>query len=156
MKWSDVPSMLLVWALITLIGVGCAEVQKPILENASAYNSRGVTYYQKGQFDQAIKDFTKAIEIQPRYAEAYCYRGIAYHEKGQFDRAISDCNKAIEINPKLALAYNIRSRARFFKKEYEKAWEDVNKTQELGYQVDPKFLKDLREASGRAHGLKAH
>lgn len=51
--------------------------------------------------------------------------------------------------PSDAEAYNNLATAYYFKKAYDKAWEAVNKAQELGYQVNPRFLNDLRQASGR-------
>jgi len=110
---------------------------------------RGTVLEKKGEHDQAILCFDKAIKIKPRFAEAYCNRGIAYAQKGEYDRAISDYNKAIEINPMYAMSYNNRGLAYYFKQEYDKAWEDVHKAQSLGYQVRPEVLKNLREASGR-------
>ena len=65
----------------------------------------------KSQYDKAISDYTKAIEINPRFAEAYYNRGLAYGKKGQYDKAISDYTKAIEINPRFAEAYNNRGDA---------------------------------------------
>jgi Flp pilus assembly protein TadD len=56
-----------------------------------------------GQFDQAISDSNKAIELNPNLAMAYVNRGGAYAQKGQFDHTISDSNKAIELNPNLAM-----------------------------------------------------
>ena len=103
----------------------------------------------KGQFDKSISDSTKAIEINPKFAEAHSNRGNAYWGMGQYDKAISDYNKALEINPNFAMAYNNRGFVYFFKKEYEKAWDDVHKVQNLGYTVHPAFLRDLRQASGR-------
>jgi tetratricopeptide (TPR) repeat protein len=75
---------------------------------------------------------------------------LAYAKgKDQYDKAISDFNKAIEINPRFAEAYRNRGLAYFYKRNYEKAWDDVHKAQNLGYTVHPRFLKALREASGR-------
>ena len=70
------------------------------------YNNRGLTYYQKGQYEKAISAFTKAIEINPTDERAYSIRGLAYAGKSQYDKAISDINKALEINPHDAEAYN--------------------------------------------------
>jgi tetratricopeptide (TPR) repeat protein/membrane associated rhomboid family serine protease len=111
---------------------------------AEAYNDRGIAYLKKEQFDQAISDFNNAIELKPKLAMAHNNRGIAYLKKEQFDQAISDFNNAIELKPKLAMAHNNRGLAYFYKKEYEKAWDDVQKAQNLGYQVHPEFLKQLR------------
>jgi tetratricopeptide (TPR) repeat protein len=74
--------------------------------DAKLYNNRGTAYGEKGQYDQAISDFNRAIEINPRYTMAYNNRGIVYRLKGRYDQAISDFNKAIGINPLDPEAYN--------------------------------------------------
>ncbi len=66
------------------------------------YNNRGNAWDGKGDYDRAIADYTKAIEIDPKYANAYYSRGIAWGKKGNSDRAIADYTKAIEIDPKYA------------------------------------------------------
>jgi tetratricopeptide (TPR) repeat protein len=60
------------------------------VKDAAFYVRRGNDYAKKGQYDEAISDYNKALEINPRYAEAYCGRGLAYDNKGQYDQAISD------------------------------------------------------------------
>jgi Flp pilus assembly protein TadD len=62
--------------------------------NAEAYNNRGLTFGRKGQYDQAISDSTKAIELNPNFAEAYNNRGIACYHKGEYDKAWDDIYKA--------------------------------------------------------------
>ena len=139
------------WLLIVmvlLLAAGCATMQTG-LNDAVAYNNRGIAYARKGQYDQAISDYTKALEINPRYAKAHYSRGIAYARKGQHDQAISDYTKALEISPRFAKAYNNRGVAYYQMGQYDKAWEDVHKAQDLGFKIHPKFLKLLRKASGR-------
>ena len=116
---------------------------------AWAYYGRGMVYSKKDQYDQAISDYNKAIEINPRYADAYYNRGSAYGRKGQYDQAIADYCKILEIDPRDAGAYFNRGVAYYFKKEYDKSWGDMKKAQDLGSKVPPKFLDDLRKASGR-------
>jgi tetratricopeptide (TPR) repeat protein len=48
--------------------------------NTDAYANRGLAYEKRGQHDKAILEFTKAIEIDPTWAEPYVYRGIVYLE----------------------------------------------------------------------------
>ncbi len=114
-----------------------------------AYLDRGVAYSKLGEDDRAISDYNKAIEIYPRYAKAFYNRGFIYLKKSDFDRAISDFSKAIEFDPRYAMAYYRRGRAYYLKKEYDKSWEDIKKARELGYKIPPKFLDDLRKASGK-------
>lgn len=54
----------------------------------------GLAYGKEGQYDQAISDFTSAIDINPRDAIAYYNRGIAYCDKGEYDKAWDDVHKA--------------------------------------------------------------
>jgi tetratricopeptide (TPR) repeat protein len=74
-------------------------------------NSRGVAYGKLGNQMQAISDYDRTIEINPKYVEAYANRGIAYGKLGNQMQAISDFDRAIEINPELALAYINRGAA---------------------------------------------
>jgi tetratricopeptide (TPR) repeat protein len=51
------------------------------------------------QYDHAIVDFGRAIQLNPRYAKAYKNRGIAYKYKGQTDRAIADFQTTLKLDP---------------------------------------------------------
>jgi tetratricopeptide (TPR) repeat protein len=46
-------------------------------------------------YDQAIDDYTKAIEADPGHAQVYNNRGIACRFRKQYDKAISDYTKAM-------------------------------------------------------------
>jgi Flp pilus assembly protein TadD len=99
---------------------------------AIVHNERGILHLEKGQLDQAITEFTKAIELDPKSDWAYSNRGLAYVRKGQYDQAISDCNKALEINPRDAKAYFGRGLAYADGKgQYDQAISDFSKTIEL-------------------------
>jgi|GEM_PF-864430 len=92
--------------------------------SAEDYLKAGNEFYNKGEYDQAISDFTKAIELKPDYALAYCNRGNSRDEKGEYDQAIADYTKAIELNPDYAGAYNNRGISWKNKGEYDKAIAD--------------------------------
>jgi len=128
----------------------CATTQQTQLKSNDAvvHNNRGFDYCQIGHYDQAISDFSKAIEINPRLAHAYNNRGWAYIKKWQYDQAISDFSKTIEIDPRFVEAYFHRAVGYFLVEEYEKSLLDVIKAQQLGYQIPIEFLDDLRKAAG--------
>ena len=42
----------------------------------------------KGDYDSAISDFTKAIQLNPQHADAYTGRGNAYDKKGNWKDAL--------------------------------------------------------------------
>ncbi|MGD8382892.1 MAG: tetratricopeptide repeat protein, partial [Syntrophobacterales bacterium] len=93
---------------------------------------RGGTYLIKGQYDKAISDYNKAIELNQRHAEAYNARGGAYLAKGQYDKAISDFSMAIELNRRYAEAYSNRGGAYALGKgQYDLAIADCTKAIEL-------------------------
>ncbi len=142
-KNDSIPVILIVACLILF---SCATTQqtKLKLNDAEVHNNRGFDYCQIGQYDQAISDFSKAIEINPRLAHAYNNRGAAYLYKGQYDQAILDLSKAIEINPRLAHAYNNRGWAYIKKWQYDQAISDFNKTVEIDARfVDAYFYRAI-------------
>ena len=64
-----------------------------------SYTNRGIAYAGKGQYDHAIADYDKAIELNPRYERAYVNRGDSYYARRQYDHAIADYKDAIDLNP---------------------------------------------------------
>lgn len=117
-------------------------------KKARPYNERGFVYLLKGDYTRAIMDFTKTLQINPNYVSAYNNRGIAYTKKRDCSKAILDFTQAITIEAKYGSAYSNRAVAHFYRHEYEKAWEDVNKATALGGVFDPRFLEDLKKATG--------
>jgi tetratricopeptide (TPR) repeat protein len=93
-------------------------IERKIKTETAIHFFKGTSYAYKGQYDQAISDYNKAIEINLMNAIAYNNRGLVYDKKGQYDQAISYYNKAIEINPKNAEAYYNRGLAYDKKGQY--------------------------------------
>ena len=50
----------------------------------------------------AIADYTRAIELNPAYADAYGARGTEYFGQGDTVRSVSDLSKSIELMPTAA------------------------------------------------------
>ena len=69
------------------------------------YAQRARTYYNRGDYENAILDFNKAIERHPTDPNLYYGRGAAFHKIGDYDRALLDCDMALQMNPKLSGAY---------------------------------------------------
>ena len=49
-------------------------------------------------YKEAIRDFTRVIEIDPDNANAYFNRGCCYDSVGELDLAISDYSVALELD----------------------------------------------------------
>ncbi|MDP2689804.1 MAG: tetratricopeptide repeat protein [Deltaproteobacteria bacterium] len=54
---------------------------------ADVYNMLGLIYYNNSRFEDAIKSFRRAIEINPNYTEVSLNLSVVYNELGQFDRS---------------------------------------------------------------------
>jgi len=103
------------------------------LKDANDYFQRGKTYFNKGDYDRAIKDFTKAIELRGKEdADDYGWRGGTYCYKGDCDEAIKDLTKAIELRDEEdANDYGWRGVAYHNKGDWDKAIKDLTKAIEL-------------------------
>jgi len=86
---------------------------------------------EKGNYEEAIRYFTKAIDLNPLDAESYYSRGTAYFHKGQNNEAILDYTKALEINPGDAKVYYNRGIACYKKDQYDQAISDFSKALEM-------------------------
>ena len=62
------------------------------------YYQRGKDKASVGNYAQAIKEFTKAIKINPQFADAYYHRGLAYSAMKNFDQAIADYNDSLKVD----------------------------------------------------------
>ncbi len=76
-----------------------------------AKGDKAVAYFNRAGWsrEQAIADYSRAIEINPNYAEAYKWRALRYSLADDHDRAIADDSRAIELDPNDAKAYNDRA-----------------------------------------------
>jgi tetratricopeptide (TPR) repeat protein len=92
---------------------------------ADAYAWRGKAHYDKGDYDNGIAEFTKAILLKPNYADAYVSRANAYSLKGDYDQAIADYTKATKLDPVDTDAYAWRGRTYFLKGDYDQAIADL-------------------------------
>ena len=92
------------------------------------YFQFGIDSYQKGRYEDAIKDYDQAIILNPQYADAYNNRGIVKDDLGDFAAAIADYDEAIKLNPKYANAYYNRGIAKDNLGEYAAAAADFSET----------------------------
>ncbi|MGL6341518.1 MAG: tetratricopeptide repeat protein, partial [Waterburya sp.] len=76
------------------------KIQRLILYvKASNYTSQGAKLADLEKYQEAIKLYTKAIEINPDDESTYHKRGDVYEDLENYQAAIADYTQAIEINP---------------------------------------------------------
>jgi tetratricopeptide (TPR) repeat protein len=69
---------------------------------SSMYVSRGWAYHLQGLAGHAIRDLTKAVEMNPGNAYAYGMRGKIFEDAGNRAFAITDYRKAVKLDPNYA------------------------------------------------------
>lgn len=100
-------------------------------EAATAYFNRALAYRDTGDWGHAIADYSRAIEINPKYGLAYERRGDAYRLTGHNDKAIADYTQAIAVYSGNAAAYTGRGLAYQAKRDLDHAIADYTKTIEI-------------------------
>ena len=125
---------------MTLVMQGC---KKGNIKNAIIYLNEAIEidpydarfYISRGTFkgteshEDAIEDYTKAIEIDPNNVFAYRLRADSKCKLGDYQGAIDDYTKAIEIEPNKAYLYNYRSESKRKLGDNEGADEDDRKAE---------------------------
>ena len=80
----------------------------------------------KDKYDEAIKYYNQAIDLDPASAWAYYERGVAYSSKEDFEKAVEDLTRAIELDPDFILSYTERGFNRIRTGDYDGAISDYN------------------------------
>ncbi len=88
------------------------------LEKINQAMDKGNESSKEEDYKNAIKNYSKAIEIDSTYAEAYFARGTAKLNDFQFDAAVTDFDKTIQIEPYMDVAFANRAFARIRKYQF--------------------------------------
>src|ERR1051325_5067826 len=67
--------------------------------DAGAHNNLGVLYYQKGLVEDAIAEFTRALELDPKMQVAQRNLEIAYHDTGYYDQRVAQLRERLRSAP---------------------------------------------------------
>jgi TolA-binding protein len=111
------------------------------VDEAKACRNRGLAFIQNKQFDTAIQEFTRAINLEPKNGMAYYNRGWIFYSKGEYERAIKDFNAAIAINPNNSDSYYNRGLCYNMKLQKDKAKSDFQMACDLGDMAGCKKVK---------------
>ena len=99
--------------------------------DVAGFMDRGHRYSRNGVYHRAIDDYTKALEINPEYADGYYHRGCSWYEVEHFDDALADLNRAIELDPEADSYYGQRALVYIFTDRPGLAQADEEKCEEL-------------------------
>jgi len=96
-----------------------------------AHNNLGLALFNKGQVDEAMAHYQKALAIRPNNAEAHNNLGFALFQKGWVDQAISYYQKALGIDSNYAGAHNNLGLAFYQKGRADEAIEQYQRALEI-------------------------
>ena len=101
-------------------------------EKSNRYHNIGIANGLRGNLEEAIENYSKAISFNPEYATAYLNRSSAYLGQFKWDLALADINKAIELDPKISgKAYYNRAGIYNLRNQWDKALADYKIATEL-------------------------
>ncbi len=119
------------------------------LRQAEAYNLQGESNIGKHLYNNAIKDFSRALYITPNYVDALINRGGAYAQLGRFNDALMDFNQALKFEKKDSELYNKRGEVYLQNNMYDQSIMDFT----AAIVLNPMFT-DAYLNRGRAYSEK--
>ncbi|MCX9025369.1 MAG: tetratricopeptide repeat protein [Candidatus Methanoperedens sp.] len=119
----------------------------PRLELAMIYASLGMNYAHKKEYQKAIKNCNKALELDTNNNYALIQLALIWNSLNNFNRAIEVCNFAIIINPDIA--ENHYHRGLIYSNFGQ--WENAIKDYSIAVELKPN-LSDAYINRGNAYG----
>jgi serine/threonine protein kinase/Flp pilus assembly protein TadD len=109
-------------------------------EEKEAFYHLGIIYdYLLQESEEAVRQFNKAIEIDPLYKDPYNMLAYTYYDMGDFDKCIWAINKYISLAPDEANPYDIRAGFYAVDGKIDQAIESFKKALE----IKPDFFSSL-------------
>jgi tetratricopeptide (TPR) repeat protein len=104
---------------------------------------------QAAVYDNAIADFTEAIQRDPKFTLAFQNRGRAWHKKAEYDRAIQDFREALRLDPKNAATFVDRGSSLLNKAEFDLALADFGQAVRLAPKYGLAYLARAEALSAK-------
>lgn len=122
-------------------------------ENADpdALARRGEAYAARRDFEHALADLSKAVELRPDDPEYLYQRALIHLQNGQPDLAAPDLDRALTLNPDFLRAYLPRAEIRLHERNLDGAVADLDSVNRLApKQADLRYvLAERYEAANR-------
>lgn len=104
------------------------------------HNNLGDLYARQGDYQKAIEEFKKAIEIKPNYGDAYHNLANIYHQIDDNEQAIENYQKALSFNPNLWQSYQNLAATYFEQKDFAKSLEYIGKAIQINPQGEELYI----------------
>lgn len=94
---------------------------------------RAIAYRKVKQYEPALSDHDRLLNLMPRQADAYCERGITRYHAGDGQGALEDMDRAVDLEPEKAYRWASRAYIRGHLKDQDGAIEDYQQA----LRIDP-------------------
>jgi len=100
------------------------------------YKNLGNNYFKKYDWENAIKCYTKAIEIDPSYIIAYSNRSQAAINNCDYENAVQDGKKCIELDPQFLKGYHRTCNSLYNLEKYSECSKVLKKAFSNGFRMN--------------------
>ena len=111
------------------------ETYQKIPASPLVMNKIGIAYHQLTDLESAQRYYTRAVKMDPAYAEAINNLGTVHYSRKSYRRAITEYKKVLRIKPDSPSTWANLANAYFERKQFELSTEAVQKALELDPQV---------------------
>jgi tetratricopeptide (TPR) repeat protein/Zn-dependent membrane protease YugP len=127
-----IPLVLVLVALTLMHGQGR---QKPSTkQKAVLRNNAAMVMFDRGQREEAIKEYTAALQLDPAMIAARYNRGNCYLRLGKLDEAFADLDEAVRLAPSFADARALHGAVWSLRGDSDRALADFNEALRLAPQ----------------------
>ncbi len=101
---------------------------------SEVYLKRGISFAGLKKVDEAIKDFSKSIEMDSTNFDAHYNRGNIYFQQEKFSLAIEDFENCVQLEDKSGKAFYALGLSYFRNNEIEKSCLALKQARQVGYE----------------------
>ena len=78
-------------------GLDKEQMQSDYYESYIALTNLGMCYHELKDYQTALKNFDRALKIDPKYINAFYWKLKTYNTLGKFDEVIKNCDEHTEF-----------------------------------------------------------
>lgn len=109
---------------------------------ALIFKHRGMAYFSESRYEEALSDFSSALDIDCKCYKAAYYRGVVHSVKQNYPAALDDFSQALSIHPYHFYSTYRRAQAYYHIEDFPMALADCEAAMEL--EPDNEGLKKLK------------
>lgn len=140
------------------------KLKNSVSKNSKAmeFHRQGSKYFNAGKYEDAVKEFKKALKIDPKFAFAWDDLGLSYRKLENYSEAIKCYKKSLELDPKgrtplmnMAVAYQLSNDNKSALSTYIRYIEINPKDAEGYYGISRIYRFEKEYEKGLENALKA-